>query len=290
MSGEFVLAVKIVSAVLIEKIRYSLDGVMLNHVTDTLRGDYVERTSGDKVILLLNNKVISIKQNIKLKAIEKLQTKVLFIENKNIGVIDIETFKANDNIQKVYALGFKTGLDETSHTYYIDKHDLDSNKIVLSMIDELLRTRYSNIQFYCHNLGGYDIVFILKILHDFNDYIDTLEIAERPSNKEEQLEYDLKYNKYKISCILRDSKILKVSISRILRDNKKSFSIVDSYCMLSDSLLRLGQNFEVATIKSKFPYKFSTQSNLFYKGATPGINFYKNDIKSEEYALLNIPL
>lgn len=116
-----------------------------------------------------------------------------------------------------------------------------------------------------------------------------LEIAERPDNKQDQLEYDLKYNKYKISCILRDSKILKVTISRTLRDNKNSLTFVDSYCMLSDTLLRLGKNFEVATIKSKFPYKFSTKSNLFYKGATPAINYYANDIKSDEYALLNIP-
>lgn len=73
MNGMFVLAVKVVSDVFLEKIRYSLDGVILNRVTDFLRKDsgYVERTSGDKIILLKNNEVISIKQNIKLNAIEK---------------------------------------------------------------------------------------------------------------------------------------------------------------------------------------------------------------------------
>lgn len=32
------------------------------------------------------------------------------------------------------------------------------------MINEMLRSKYSNITFYAHNLGGYDIIFILKIM------------------------------------------------------------------------------------------------------------------------------
>lgn len=36
------------------------------------------------------------------------------------------------------------------------------------MIDELLRSKYQNVRFYCHNMGGYDIYFILKVLADYN--------------------------------------------------------------------------------------------------------------------------
>ena len=43
-----------------------------------------------------NNKVISIRQNIKLKAIQKSLVKSSFIENSNRGVIDIETYKSFD--------------------------------------------------------------------------------------------------------------------------------------------------------------------------------------------------
>ncbi len=46
-------------------------------------------------------------------------------------------------------------------TYYINDY-LDSGDLVLSMIEELLHPKYSNITFYCHNIGGYDVVFILK--------------------------------------------------------------------------------------------------------------------------------
>lgn len=37
----------------------------------------------------------------------------------------------------------------------------------------MLRSKYSNITFYCHNMAGYDIVFILKILYDFNDSVES---------------------------------------------------------------------------------------------------------------------
>lgn len=119
-------------------------------------------------------KIISIRQNIKLKAIQKPSIKSSYIENNNIGVIDIDTYKSNDNTHKVDALGFKTGLDEAPYTYYIYKYKLDSNKIVLSMINELLRTKYNDIKFCSHNLGGYVIVFRLKILYDFNDRLDSI--------------------------------------------------------------------------------------------------------------------
>lgn len=58
------------------------------------------------------------------------------------------------------------------------------------MINELLRPKYSDITFYCNNLGGYDVVFILKIKYYYNESI---------------VDNDLKY---KIFPILRDDKIL----------------------------------------------------------------------------------
>jgi hypothetical protein len=196
------------------------------------------------------------KQNISFKAIDKPKKKPLFVSNPNIGVIDTETYKCNDNITKIYALGFRTNLDDNPTTYYIDKN-LDSNSIVLLLVNELLRSKYSNITFYCHNLAGYDIVFILKVLYDYND------------NNED---------KYTISCILRDNRIIKVKISK----NKHSFVIQDSYCMLNSSLTKLGKSFEVDTIKSVFPYEFSKQDNLFYVGKTPDIGYY-NNMSNDEY-------
>ena len=52
--------------------------------------------------------------------------------------------------------------------------------------------------------------------------------------------------------------------------------------MLPNSLLKFGNNFGVATIKSKFPYKFAVQDHLFYEGAMPSIGYYE-DITEQEY-------
>jgi hypothetical protein len=45
----------------------------------------------------------------------------------------------------------------------------DSDSLVLQMVDELLRPKYNNITFYCHNFGGFDVVFILKVLETYNE-------------------------------------------------------------------------------------------------------------------------
>ena len=39
--------------------------------------------------------------------------------------------------------------------------------VVLDLVNDLLRDKFKNTTFYCNNLGGYDMVFILKILMDF---------------------------------------------------------------------------------------------------------------------------
>ena len=115
----------------------------------------------------------------------------------------------------------------------------------------MLRSKYSNVKFYCHNLGGYDIVFILSTLYTYND--------RNPQDK------------YDITSLIRHDKILKVKISKA----RNSFTILDSYAMLPDKLINLGDNFGVPTIKSQFPYNFSTEDHLFYEGDLPSFDYYE---------------
>lgn len=172
----------------------------------------------------------------------------------------METYKPtkNDNISKVYALGFKTKLDDNTKIYYIDKDELDSDKIVLELVEELLRPRYSNITFYCHNLAGFDIVFLLNTLYRYND-----------NNAD---------GKYKVIPNLRHDNIIRAKISK----DKHSFTILDSYAMLAEALIKLGTNFDVPTLKSKFPHGFALEDNLFYQGSMPGIEYYE-DISEDDY-------
>ncbi len=180
------------------------------------------------------------------------------MENKNIGVIDSETFMAKDGVQKIYAIGFKTNLDEDPVIYYISNNNMNPYEIIMSLINELLRPKYNKTTFYCHNFSNYDAVFIMHAVDKYNKI--------HP------------YNVYKIDPLYRDGKPIKVSFIK----GKHKFSIIDSYCMLPESLAKLGKNFNVTTLKSIFPYKFATEYNLFYRGVTPSFDMY-NNITRDEY-------
>lgn len=164
----------------------------------------------------------------------------------------------------MYSLGFKTNLEENPITYYIDEESYDSNYLIITMIDELLRRKYNGITFYCHNLAGYDIVFILKALFDYNN-----------DNK------DTDTNPYIIDCILRKDSVIKVTISKKVESRLYKLVIVDSYAMLNSSLKDLCKSFNTSYEKGNFPYNFSTKENLFYIGNKPDISLY--NISLEEY-------
>lgn len=71
-TNNYVLAVNYINDKCIEKIRYSLSGVVINHVIDRLSNENIIRKTGEKEIYLdYNNKLIFTKLNIKLKAISK---------------------------------------------------------------------------------------------------------------------------------------------------------------------------------------------------------------------------
>lgn len=244
----------------VEKLKYSTSGVLINRIIDVSYGDKLIRSRGLETIYIENNKVIKTSNLISLKPIEKYKVKdKSWLANTNIGVIDLETYLNNNNIHQVYALGFRTNLASEPVVYYIDD-SFDSRTLVLSMIDELLSSKYSNITFYCHNLGGYDVVFLLKILYNYNESI---------------VDNDLKY---KIFPLLRDNKIIKLTIKK----GKYSLTILDSYCILTNNLNDLCKDFGIEIRKSVFPYKFSTQNYLNYKGHTPAIHFY-NDLSLDDY-------
>lgn len=250
---DYVLAVNIIDNLSIEKIRYSLGGVLVNHVLDVIDNDVIVRKSDLKEITLRSDKIVSLKQNIKLLPLtRKIENKNVFMENKNIGVIDSETFMAKDGVQKIYAIGFKTNLDEDPVIYYISNNNMNPDEIILSLINELLRSKYEKTTFYCHNFSNYDAVFIMHALDKHNKI--------HPDNV------------YKIDPLYRDGKPIKVSFIK----GKHKFSILDSYCMLPESLAKLGKIWGVKTLKSIFPYKFATEDNLFYRGVTPSFDMYNN--------------
>lgn len=277
----YVLATKFTDNNKVIKITYFLDGTMSNRVVDTLLlNNTVSRLHGNTEFLLDNNNVVYSKHDLYIKAIEK--PKVLHIpgEDSNIGVIDLETFKDNDDKIKVYALGFKTNLAKDPVMYYFD-NTLTPRDLIIKLVNELFRSVYNKTTFYSHNFGGYDSVYIINALLDYNESCDRGEIND---------------TKFIMSYIFRDKGILKLTIKKELEttsNNKKDpkplgkriaqLVICDSLSLLNNRLDILAQSFGVKTQKGIFPYKFALRSNLFYVGNTPHKNYYKSNVLQSDY-------
>jgi len=232
-------------------------GVSDQAITNTM---YTRSTSNiTKILDIKSYRVVStqIKVNFDYIKVPKsiYSHKHLNIPDPRIGTLDLETY-IDDGISKVYAIGFYTK-QHGAKTFYIDQ-ELNSNELVLRSIDCLLTAKYSGLTFYIHNMGRYDIVFLLKILINANS-----------SHTEE---------KYRLNIFTKDDLILSLSI----KANGHSIKLVDSYNILSHSLKDLGNTFELDIKKDIFPYKFVEREIVFYTGHKPGISF--NDAKG--YKLL----
>lgn len=246
---------------MVRKIRLNMAGNIIEDITDTVLLDgRIKRVSGKNVIIIKDGKIVEAYKDYNLAPIRLSgkETTSRNTENPNIGVIDFETFEYEDHVYKVYAAGFKTYLDNNVTTYYTDNKD-SSDVVVLKLVDELLRSKYSKTTFYCHNLGGFDVIFLLKVLVDYNDKHD---------------------NKYDLSFKFRDNNILSITISK----DKSKLTIKDSYAMFGSSLRKLAEAYDCCYRKSYFPYKFAKGDNLFYVGNTPSINYYE-EIPIEDYKL-----
>lgn len=236
-----VLAVKI-NKYSVDKIIFTLTGNLLNRVTDLLEGDILKRITGSKTMFIKKGEVIKVEEHIKLQSIPVTKSTTSRIEDSTIGSIDTEVYTAKDGTSKVHAIGFKSILDKNPVMYYIDPYVMDgSDAIILQFIDKLLRSKYSKIRWYCHNLGGYDIVFILKVLFLFNDKVDEVN-SILPQNKQP-------LQKYIIRLILKDNVTLKCVVSK----GNKSVVMLDSYPILNKSLDKLGKDFGVKPLKGVLP-------------------------------------
>ena len=211
-----------------------------------------QRTVGNISNTIDNNQLITnSKIEVKLDIIKynyktSYKLKNLTKNNPYIGTIDLETYYDKDlNMSKVYALGFYTK-PHGPHTFYINE-DLNSEDIIIKCFESLIVTRYNKYTFYAHNLGRYDIIFILKTL--------------------------LKSDKYEFETTCRDNLVLCLTIYD--KTNRNSIRLVDSYKLLPHSLRKLGEAYGTEIVKDIFTYKFVNKNTLFYSGSKPTLDDYE---------------
>lgn len=115
----------------------------------------------------------------------------------------------DNNEAKVYALGFYTK-QHGCHTFYI-KETLDSDELIMRCLDSMICNKYDDYIFYVHNLGKFDIYFLLSAL--------------------------VKSDKYKFEFLSRDSLILSITIKADYKVNKRLLKRIKKSIRMSNIIL-----------------------------------------------------
>lgn len=236
--------------------KYLLDksGILIKTIID-ISTDNINftRKIGNVSIVVLDNKVTDYSIKVKLNPIEYKIKKVLDISNPMFGTIDLETYPSEQGYNKVYAAGLYTKDDKS--LFYIDDN-LNSEKVIIDLIESMLVSKYNNYTFYAHNFSGYDGPFIfdgpfiLKTILDYN--------AAQGSQI------------YNMDTIFRDNRIISMTISKKVftnngkRSSVNKFVILDSLLMLNSKLKDLGESYEVDVVKGLFPHSFASFQLVYF--------------------------
>lgn len=228
----------------------------------------------------------------------KKQLKTITERNINFGTFDLETFVDTDGNSKVYAAGFTTydehfsanrkegdaNLDLNKNLFYLTDFK-DSNHLLLTCVNSMLKNKYHNYIFYCHNFGNYDLYFLYTVLEEYNQqYRKNKETIRQTGeiDQQEGEEGNKLNNYYNISMTFRDDQVIKLDL-KIKHINPVSntenvvkITFIDSLNILSGSLEQLAKDYNVDTQKGKFPYSFVNKENLNYSGTVPPIDFFNS--------------
>jgi hypothetical protein len=229
------------------EIEFFKSGISIIKFTDILtnKNSFLIKID-NKSFYFENNKQILLTSEIKTKFISKT-AKAKKLTN-NFIVLDIETF-VQDQTLIPYLICFYDG----KNTYSFGLWDYNS---VEMMINDCLKSifirKYNGYNVYIHNLGKFDIIFLLKYivkLVQIQPVIHNGRIISLTMNYGEELKYRIEFK--------------------------------DSYLILLNSLNRLSKAFSVSNPKSLFPHLFVNKNNLNYIGEVPNFEYFIKVSKNE---------
>ena len=225
---------------------------------------------GDYFIRSVNNgkscTYLKISHNTSKLLNKEYEIKSTFLEPKakeithdlNILTFDIETYTEGQELIP-YACGFYDG--EKCYRFYLTNYD-DPNAMLIDCIQSMLLPKYFGYTVYVHNLGKFDVLFILRLV----------------------------YNKFRVEKLLAiDKDIISLTVygPKIRGRNITKLVFRDSLRLLPSSLRSLGDSFNVKVTKGIFPYNFVNKDNLKYKGEIPNIRYYNQDCETlKKYNIL----
>jgi hypothetical protein len=206
------------------------------------------RTLDNKTFYFENNKEILFTKTLKTKFIAKLSpSKIL---NNNFITLDIETY-IKDNVLIPYLISIYDGTKESTFAIWDFTNYED---MINSALKSIMIRKYNGYRIYIHNMGKFDIIFLLKYLVKLGNVIP----------------------------IIHNGKIISINLN-FGDSNKYKLQFKDSYLLLLNSLSSLTKAFNVESKKSIFPHLFVNENNLNYIGIVPDFKYFDNKITLEEY-------
>jgi hypothetical protein len=170
--------------------------------------------------------------------------------------MDIETKIINDQ-HVPYLITWHDG--KKSQSFFVSDY-ANSDQMMEACVLSLCRDKYNNHKVYIHNMANFDGIFLMKIL---------IKLGE-------------------VKPIMNNSKLITIQF-KFNRPNSEKAIVIhfrDSMHILKSSLDKLGKNFQVDSLKGKFPHRFVNDVGLDYIGTIPEFKYFDNTT-SDEYDILS---
>jgi hypothetical protein len=129
-----------------------------DHLIDIKRSHFIRKINNNS-INIKDGVVNFIDSEIKSKLIDNKKRELIF--NKKFGTFDFECYLDENNKFKPFLCYWYT--ENKSNYYYLTDYNYDSDKMIYHFINDM-RINCPNYIFYAHNLGKFDVHYILKIL------------------------------------------------------------------------------------------------------------------------------
>jgi hypothetical protein len=185
----------------------------------------------------------------------KVTKPVKFI--KPINISKNKFFKAITKIindQHVpYLIAWYDG--KKTQSFFVSEY-AGSDQMMEACILSLCRDKYNNHKIYIHNLANFDGIFLMKIL---------IKLGE-------------------VKPIMNKGKIISIQFKFNNPNSDKAIVIHfrDSLQILKSSLDKLGKNFQVESLKGKFPHRFVNEVDIGYVGDMPDFKYF-DKLTLDEY-------
>jgi hypothetical protein len=230
-------------------IEISKDGdTIIKFIDNKLSDNRFVRILENKKFYFENNKEILYVKEMKTKFISKLKPIKIF--NNKFITFDIETY-IKDSVLKVFCISIYDGINKKS--FVITDYN-NSEDFILAGLKSILLRKYNSYNIYIHNMGNFDMIFLMKYLVKLGS----------------------------INPIIHNNRIISINFN-YGKNNEYQINFRDSYLLLPKSLAELTEGFHVETLKSVFPYLFVNENNLNYIGEVPDFKYFDQKINKKQY-------